>query len=154
MTSHQKSLFNPADRAEINARLSALEVQAKPQWGEMNAGEMATHCHYPLEVAIGEKTLKRGLMGMLFGKMIKRQLLQNKPLPKNSPTVAAWRTAGSGKDFEAGRKRLSQLIEQFGSENPDTLAARPHPVFGPMTAEEWGVLNYKHLDHHLRQFGV
>lgn len=30
----------------------------------------------------------------------------------------------------------------------------PSRVFGRISGRSWGVLQHKHLDHHLRQFGV
>ena len=150
----QKNLLNPEHRAEIRNRFAKLNANASAQWGKMNAGEMSLHCQYPLEVALAQKALNRGLMGLLFGKMIKKQLLADKALPKNSPTVPQWRTAGSQSDYNQNSSRLLSLIDQFGQEDPAVLNQRIHPVFGPMTSQEWGVLNYKHLDHHLRQFGV
>ncbi|MDZ4803510.1 MAG: DUF1569 domain-containing protein [Candidatus Eisenbacteria bacterium] len=30
----------------------------------------------------------------------------------------------------------------------------PNPIFGNLSVDEWGKLSWKHLDHHLRQFGA
>ncbi len=42
----------------------------------------------------------------------------------------------------------SEIIDRIG------LSKDPHPFFGNLNSEEWDTLNWKHLDHHLRQFGV
>jgi transposase InsO family protein len=58
------------------------------------------------------------------------------------------------RDFVAERQRLRGLIDRFAAGGPAGCTKHPHSFFGPMTPEEWAALNYKHLDHHLRQFGV
>ncbi len=35
-----------------------------------------------------------------------------------------------------------------------TSVTVPHPVFGRLSVDDWGRLSWKHLDHHLRQFGL
>ena len=62
--------------------------------------------------------------------------------------------AGDDKDFETERNRLSGLIDRFAAAGPAGCTSHPHAFFGPLTPDEWAVLMYKHLDHHLRQFGA
>lgn len=48
---------------------------------------------------------------------------------------------------------LHALIDRFAEKTPSEDWAA-HPAFGPLSGREWDVLSWKHLDHHLRQFGV
>ena len=73
------------------------------------------------------------------------------PMRKNSPT-APLLIVGDARDFEKERQRLGVLIDRFVAGGPEGCSTHPHCFFGPMTPQEWAVLMYKHLDHHLRQF--
>jgi Protein of unknown function (DUF1569) len=75
------------------------------------------------------------------------------PIRRDSTTAAEMVVTGEP-DFEASRARLVELIEAFVAGGPERCTDWPHMFFGRLTGEEWGVLVYKHLDHHLRQFGV
>lgn len=77
----------------------------------------------------------------------------DKPLPRNLSTIAILRIA-EDRDFEIERERLKQKILTFQSNGPEKCTRNPHPFFGTLTPEQWGKGIYKHLDHHLRQFGV
>jgi hypothetical protein len=57
-------------------------------------------------------------------------------------------------EFEAERNNLIKLIQQFQLGGATTLTSNPHPFFGKMNTDEWNALMFKHLDHHLRQFGA
>ena len=46
------------------------------------------------------------------------------------------------------------LVDRFGVAGPSGLTSLPHPFFGPLSSEEWQALQWRHLDHHLRQFGA
>jgi hypothetical protein len=146
-----KNVFDQPVAAELMSRLQALQ-NVPPQWGKMNAAQMMVHCQMPLKIATGELQLSRGLFGWLFGKMMKRKFLSN-GFGKNLPTEKAFIIA-SEHDFDAEKKSLLARIQQFTQLNQDALAATTHPFFGKMTAAEWGIISYQHLDHHLRQFNA
>jgi hypothetical protein len=46
------------------------------------------------------------------------------------------------------------LIDRFAAAGPQGCTTHPHAFFGSLTPDEWAILMYKHLDHHLRQFGA
>lgn len=71
----------------------------------------------------------------------------------NSPTVRSLVVADE-RDFAEERDRLSRLIDKFAAGGPAGCTRNPHTFFGKMTPDQWAILTYKHLDHHLRQFGV
>ncbi|HCN83736.1 MAG TPA: hypothetical protein DIT07_08950 [Sphingobacteriaceae bacterium] len=116
----------------------------------MSVAQMATHCQRPLQVAYGELNLKRGLVGLLFGGFAKKSLMKDQPFDKGLPTHPRF-VVKDDRNFQQEKDTLLALVSRF---SPDVLTKDPHPFFGKMTQEEWDTLQWKHLDHHLRQFGV
>ncbi len=148
-----ENLFTPTANLEMVGRIGSLTSDTKPLWGKMRVAQMLAHCQKPLHVALGEKNLKGGLMAFLFGKIAKKQLLKDTPFKKNLPTAPAF-IVKSEKNFSEEKNKQADMVQRFGKNDPEEIAKRPHPFFGKLTAEEWNLLQYKHLDHHLRQFGV
>ena len=149
-----KSLFNTSDNDEIVSRINRLTGDTKPQWGKMGAGQMLVHASRPLQVAYGDLKLKRTLVGVLFGNWAKKNIVRGEaPFRKNLPTDKNFVVKDSP-DFEDGKKALIALVRRFAQVGPTGITKEPHPFFGKMTDREWDLLMWKHLDHHLRQFGV
>ena len=133
-------------------RIQTLTPASRAAWGQMDVAQMLAHCQAPLQIAVGERTMKRGLIGRLFGGWARRSLMKPEPFGRNMPTAPSFKVEDP-RDFEAERDRLVELIGKFSSRGAEGLAPE-HPFFGPMTTAEWGALQWKHLDHHLRQFGA
>lgn len=91
-------------------------------------------------------------MGFFFGRMAKKKLFGDKPWPQGLPTAPEFKIAND-KDFLRERETLIRLVKKFETEGPNIVSG-PHPFFGKLTLDEWGIMGYRHLDHHLRQFGV
>jgi len=147
------SIFRPPDNADLIQRLQRLRPETKAQWGKMDAAQMLAHCHVALGVATGEARIRRRLMGVLFGKLAKKKLAGPAPFGRNLPTAPEFVMRGA-RDFALERGRVLDLVQRLGQRGPEGLIREPHPFFGPMTSAEWDTLLWKHLDHHLRQFGV
>ncbi len=148
-----ESLFDRRNCDEILARIERLTPQSRAQWGKLDVARMLAHCQQPLRVAVGELELKRGLIGILFGGMAKRQLLKPEPFKRGLPTAPEFRVADQ-REFQKEREALVALVKRFHDGGPQGLTQKPHPFFGVLTTEEWDTLQWKHLDHHLRQFGA
>ncbi len=146
------SLFVPADREHLSRRLAALAPGSTRQWGRMEPAQMLCHCAIAQEMALGEALGKQSFLGKLLMPFIRGHIFGRRPWRRNSPTdpslVIAWPC-----DFEAERARLATLMDRFIRQGPDQAARHIHPFFGRLSGEEWGRLMYRHLDHHLRQFG-
>lgn len=149
------NLFDPAVADQVKARLRKLEPQSERLWGKMTAAQMLAHCAVSLQWAVGEVVPERGaLPARLLGRMIKPMVVRNDaPMRKNSPTAKSLLVADE-RDLSMERQRLSALIDKFAAGGIAGCTKNPHSFFGKMTPEEWAILMYKHLDHHLRQFGV
>lgn len=148
-----KTLLRQPDRDEILARIASLRANSPRQWGKMDAAQMLAHCQAPLRVATGEQTIRRGLVGVLFGGMAKRKLAGPEPFGKNLPTEKSFRVTDA-REFARERDALVGLVRSFGERGAAGLTKEPHPFFGKLATSEWETLMWKHLDHHLRQFSA
>jgi hypothetical protein len=149
-----KNLFAPATLEEMKTRLAALEPDSQRQWGTMKAAQAVAHCAAGIELALGDRIPPRLFLGRIIGALIKPKVLGNdEPFRRNSPTTKDLLVLDE-RDLEQERARLCALIERFTSAGPAGFTTPPHSFFGPLTPDEWAILMYKHLDHHLRQFGV
>lgn len=146
------SLYEPTELATMTKRIRSLRADTARQWGKMDAAQMLAHCQVALRVALGDQRLKRGLLGLIFGPIAKRKLLAPGPFGRNLPTAPEFKVSDS-RDLERERAALLALVERFGRGGPDGVTKEPHPFFGALTPTEWNTLQWKHLDHHLRQFG-
>jgi len=147
-----KSVFNLSDNAEFIARINKLTPESQAIWGKMSVSQMLAHCQVVIKVALGELQLKRGLLGILFGNVAKKQILNDKPLKHNTPTFNQAKIV-TDNGFEAEKAGLIESIKKFAG-GPEVINKAHHPFFGPLTMDEWDTLQVKHLDHHLSQFGV
>jgi len=146
-----KSIFNESTYQEIVDRLHKISPASEKLWGKMSVAQMAWHCQIPIKLAIKNKKYgKRG--NLLIGWFFKKSMYNDKPWRKNLPTLPKAR-ANEEKEFEVEVKILLELVDELYSLR-DRKDWNPHPIFGNFTPEQWGKLEYKHLDHHLRQFGV
>jgi hypothetical protein len=146
-----KSLFDPPEQTAIVVRINRLTPGSEHAWGKMDVAQMLAHLQPPLRVALGELHVKRSLVGMLFGRMAKKKLSGAPPWARNLPTDKAFVITGE-RDFAEEKHRLLELMHRFGGARSIVVSA--HPFFGRLTPDEWGVLMWKHVDHHLTQFGV
>jgi hypothetical protein len=149
-----KNLFEVATVEEVKGRMAHLRPDSERQWGKMNPAQALAHCSAAMEMAVGEKTPPRILIGRLFGRIAKRSMIvKEKPMPRNVGTDKSL-VVGDQRDLVLERQRLSGLIDRFARGGPGVCTKHPHFFFGPLTPEEWAALMYQHLDHHLRQFGA
>lgn len=120
----------------------------------MNVSQMLAHASAPLKMAYGEaKGSKRGLIGILFGGMMKRKYVGGAPFGKNLPTDRTFVFVDE-RNFEEEKQRLIAQVQRFTKDGPDKITKDQHPFFGEMSPQEWDIIQYKHLDHHLSQFGA
>lgn len=145
-----KNLFEDPIKQDIISRINKLTPGTQRKWGKMDVAQMLAHVQQPLKVAMGQQTCKGNFLIRTLSLFFKSNLYNDKPFARNLPTDKSFKIADS-RDFINERERL---LEMVGSFSPDTLTTHPHPVFGPMTPEQWSRSQWKHLDHHLQQFGV
>jgi hypothetical protein len=149
-----KHLHDPAVAAEMRNRLAHVQPGAPALWGKMSAPQALDHMSRALEMALGDQKPPRMLAGRLFGRFVKKLVLRDEsPLKRNTPTAPTL-LVRDHPDFDRERQRLDTLIQRFCDGKEAGCTTHPHTFFGEMTPRDWAVLQYKHLDHHLRQFNA
>lgn len=148
------NLFEEGRAAEFTRRIGNLQPDSQRQWGKMSVAQMLAHCSAAMQMAMGDLKPPRILVGRIIGAILKRVVLkEGAPLKRNSPTAKSLVVSDS-RDFVTERDRLCGLIDRFAKAGPAGCTEHPHAFFGRLFPAEWSVLVDKHLDHHLRQFGV
>ena len=150
-----RNLYEPATAEEVKERIARLSPESERLWGKMNAPQAVAHLFDLNGVGRwGHTASPRMFVGRIIGGMIKPKVLGNdEPIRRNSPTVKTL-VITDERDLRTERERLCGLIDRFAAAGPEGCTTHPHSFFGRMTPDEWAILMYKHLDHHLRQFGV
>jgi Protein of unknown function (DUF1569) len=146
------TLFEPTTAAEIISRIQKLKPTSQAQWGRMNVAQMMAHCCAPLETYFIEKKSKKSFFGILFGKVVFKQLISDKPWRRNLPTAKNCKI-NDVRNFEEEKEKLVNSVNRF-SEEGYTITSFTHSFFGKLSSQEYALFNYRHLDHHLQQFGV
>jgi Protein of unknown function (DUF1569) len=148
------NLFEAARVTEVKERMAQLRPNSDRVWGQMNPAQALAHCSRGIELAVGDRMPPRMLLGRIIGRIVKPMALGNdEPMRRNSPTVTDL-VVQDERDLGMERERLCGLIDRFAAAGPVGCTTHPHSFFGRLTPDEWATLMYKHLDHHLRQFGV
>ena len=149
-----KSLFESETHQDILNRIEKLNENSKANWGKMNVGQMLKHCQLPLEVALGKRKMKTntGFLKKIVFKLFKPLMYNNKPWKRNLKTPKEF-VITEPQVFSVEKDNLVTLINEFASKKNNTNWPK-HPIFGVFTTEQRGQMQYKHLDHHLTQFGV
>jgi hypothetical protein len=149
-----KNLFEATGVKEVKERMALLRPDSEPLWGKMNAPQAVAHCSAGLELALGDRTPPRVFIGRLMGWIVKPSMFRDdEPMRRNSPTIKDL-VVKDKRELTTERDRLSGLIDRFAAAGPAGCTNHPHSFFGRLAPEQWAILMYKHLDHHLRQFGV
>lgn len=146
-----KSAHTIETKQEILDRIEKLSSETKGLWGKMSVDQMLGHIASQLQFALGgikAKPIAPRFILPIF-KYVGGFWLK---WPKGSPT-APQMIIHNPKGFEVEKLNFLKTFEEFTTK--DANSNWPiHPLFGRMTKEEWGMMAYKHIDHHLTQFGV
>lgn len=148
-----QNLFDSSAYNEILERLHKLSPDSQRQWGRMQVAQMLAHCKEAFKVPLSDKPMPRMLIGSLLGWMVKGKLHNETPWKYSLPTSPDF-IIKDERDFEKEKTALLELVNKFHTGGPEKVGKYPHPFFGKFTSEQWGKMMWKHLDHHLRQFGV
>lgn len=147
----RKSLWDPAGRSRLIERLEELRPDTARKWGRMTAPEMLVHLTDWFAMARGELVIP-ARKHVASRPPLKQVLIYMLPIPRGLPTAKEL-IARAPSEWETEKAELTRQLQSFGKLDPRSLCST-HPLFGKMTARDWGVLGYRHTDHHLRQFGV
>lgn len=148
-----KTLYQRETVDEVILRVENLEPAAVRQWGKMDVAQMMAHCSAGLDMARGQLNPPRIFIGRLLGPIFKPVFTNEKPFGKNAPTDKKL-VVSDQRDFVREQEQLKLKLRQFHEGGEAQCTRHPHPFFGALTPQAWGRGMYKHMDHHLRQFGA
>jgi len=145
------SLRNGTARNSLIQRLLRLTPAAQPRWGKLDAPRMLCHLGDSLAMALGDISTQPANSKAFHHFPLKHLIFYVLPFPKGVSTAPEL-LSSSPREFNADRKRVLESMERLAAA-PQSMGPE-HPFFGPLTNEEWNTLQGKHMDHHLRQFGL
>jgi len=148
-----KNLFQQEAVDEVIARIDTLQPATQRQWGKMDVAQMMAHCSAALDMASGRLNPPRLFIGRMLGPFVKPIYTNEKPFSRSSPTDPRL-VVSDQRDFLREQARLKLCVRQFHDGGEAQCTRHPHPFFGPLASPDWSRGMYKHLDHHLRQFGA
>ena len=147
------TLAEPAVLALCRRRILRLDPNTIPKWGRMTAPQMICHLSDSFRVGMGEKYASpaSNVLQRIFVKWVAlRTPLKWPPGVPTRPEIEQGRGGTAPTDWESDRAELIKVMDAFA--NRSTFGE--HPAFGKMSQRDWLIWGYRHVDHHLRQFGV
>lgn len=148
------NVFNSDDVKVVLNRIENLSNETQPAWGKMDVAQMLAHCNVTYEMAYENKhPPAKGLKKVLLNWFVKPVVVNNKPYKKNSRTAPAFIIADK-RVFDTEKERLVNYIGKTLEIGEKGFEGKESNSFGVLTVEEWNNSFYKHLDHHLQQFGA
>lgn len=146
------SILNESDRSAICSRVASLSVSSTARWGRMSVTGMLQHLRLSAQMAVGDLKVASKTKRAFQMFPLKHLILYVLPFPKGAPTAPELHP-GEAVSLEEERAALLALLDRIGT-GPEEGTGPAHPLFGPLSWREWGAATYKHVDHHLKQFGA
>jgi hypothetical protein len=148
------NIFQPEVADELISRINKLTPETKALWGKMNVAQMLAHCNVTYEMIYENKHPKPGaILKVILKLMVKPIVTNEKPYKKSSQTAPAFIIADE-RVFNDEKVRLIGFIKQVQAEGEGTFNGKESLSFGKLSTTEWNNMFYKHLNHHLSQFGA
>ena len=149
------NIFTKEVSDEIIGRINTLTPDSQRQWGKMDVARMLAHCCVTYEMVYepGKHPKPNPLIGLILKLFVKRVVTGEKPFKKNNPTGPQF-IIKTDRDFEAEKARLIGYIQQTQELGEGEFDGKESASFGVLNKTEWNNMFYKHLNHHLTQFGA
>ena len=149
-----KNVFQLSDKTEILERIHKLTPNTQRKWGKMTVAQMLAHLNVSYEMIYEDKHPKSNfLMGLILKYLVKNMVVNEKPYKQNGQTAPAF-IIKDDKDFETEKNRLIDYINKTQELGEAYFNGKESHSFGALNKTEWNNMLYKHLNHHLTQFGV
>ncbi len=147
------SIFDKKVHEEFIQRIDNLTHESKAKWGKMNVSQMLAHLNVSYDLAYERIVPKYNfLMKFMLKTMVKKMVTNEVTYKPNGRTAPVFVIADE-RDFVKEKTRLIENMNQAFNDGKSFFEGRISVSFGKMTSQEWSNQFYKHLDHHLRQFG-
>jgi hypothetical protein len=149
-----KNVFSLTDSNEIINRIGQLTPDTKGLWGKMSVAQMLAHCNVTYEMAYENiHPAPNAFMKFILKLLVKKSVVNEKPYKKSIQTAPAF-IIKSDKDFALEKERLVAYIKKTQELGEPYFEGKESLSFGSLNKTEWNNMFFKHLDHHLQQFGV
>lgn len=148
-----KNLFDRETFQETTTRINNLTPDSERKWGKMTVSKMLAHLKVGFVVPLSDRPMKRMFLGRIIAPFFKSKMYDEKPWGRSMPTGGDF-IIKDDREFYKERQELLELINQFHNKGAGGIGKYPHPFFGKFTPEQWGKMMWKHIDHHMQQFGV
>ena len=146
------SIWEEGSRHELLTRLERLTPEAHARWGRLTCPAMLAHVNDALRMALGEVTPAAKKVPIRFFPL-KQLIIYALPFPKGVPTAPMLLERCDDAVFHDEVQAFPQILDRLANRAGHT-SWPSHPAFGSMSRRAWGVLGYRHVDHHFTQFGV
>ena len=150
-----KNVFSVDTVGALEARISTLTPDKVALWGSMNASQMLAHCNVSYDMAYEPEKFPKPnfLLRLVLKAFVKNKVVTDVPYAKKSPTAPAFIIKDT-RDFGVEKSKLIANIRKTQALGVQHFEGKESVSFGVLTSNEWNTMFYKHLDHHLSQFGV
>ena len=149
-----KNIFDSKETEAVIDRINKLSPTTRPLWGKMSSDQMLAHCNVTYEMAFDDKHKKpNGFTKLMLKLFVKNTVVGDKPYKRNSRTAPQFLITNA-RNFVEEKARLTDYLKKAQSLGEDYFDGKESHSFGKLTKQEWNNMFYKHLDHHLTQFGV
>jgi len=147
-------IFCKAVSREVINRIEKLDSQKQPLWGKMTVSQMLAHCCVSYEYVYEDKHKPPGpVMKLILKMLVKNKVVSEKPYSRNGRTAPDFIITDE-RDFQNEKQRLIGYIWKTQELGKMHFKGKESHSFGKLSCTEWNNMFYKHLDHHLTQFGV
>ena len=149
-----QNIFSTPVAEQFIVRIDKLSINTRNQWGKMDVSQMIAHCNVSYDMAFNENYKKSSpILRFILKNLAKKGLVNESPLKKNSSTASEM-IIKTPKVFNEEKGKLISNVNNLVAKGENYFHLKDHPGFGVMTKQEWNNFYYKHLNHHLTQFGV
>jgi hypothetical protein len=149
-----ENIFQESVVKEISNRIDKLNTSTKPLWGTMSVSQMLAHCNVTYELVYEDKHPKPNfLIKLLLKLFVKNAVVSEKPFGHSEKTAPQF-LVKNDKNFEEEKIRLKNYIKKTQELGEDYFDQKESHSFGVLSKQEWNNMFYKHINHHLSQFGV
>ncbi len=148
------NIFDQKVAEGVIERINKLTPTTQPKWGKMTVGQMLAHCCVTYEMLYENKhAAPKGLLKLMLKMFVKNAVVSETPYKHNSRTGPAFLIT-TEKEFNTEKERLINYIKKTQQLGESHFDNKESMSFGKLSKTEWNNMFYKHLDHHLSQFGV
>ena len=148
------NLFTDITYAELVQRLNKLSAEAPRKWGTMTAAQMLRHCRAQIDFILNPSEDVKIYPTMLRFSPVRWLAIYPMPWPRNSKTAPELDVNKELQDTTEFENEKQLLLDSLDKLYHAPKVQAKHPLFGNMGKKDWGRVVWKHLNHHLRQFGV